>query len=159
MTEPTCGLCGCTEHRACCDEARGPCGWTDEPDVCTHCADSIALLDELTTRLPNPDEVPEDVLIELPLHHAEQLLKVLNHTLLRPAPRAKPEPWLPTHRHLSTGGLYRTISMAIEVANDRSGDDKQRQAVVYDNPTGQVFVRLAREFLDGRFEPLPVPVP
>ena len=46
--EPTCRECGCTWNNACHDEERGACSWA-EPDLCSHCEDSISMLRELVT--------------------------------------------------------------------------------------------------------------
>lgn len=78
--EPSCRLCGCTEHNACVDDERGACSWA-APDICSHCADSIALLQELITGESPTDRVERatgDVgEITLPIHHAEQLLTIV----------------------------------------------------------------------------------
>lgn len=84
MSNPSCRRCGCTQNNACYDEERGPCAWA-EADLCTHCADSIALLEELVTGVSPTDRIEkgfgDDVgEITLPMHHAEQLLKVLQHS-------------------------------------------------------------------------------
>lgn len=81
MSEPTCRLCGCTETNACYDEERGACGWA-APGVCTHCADSIALLGELLDGGGRAEPVPEGTEvgeISLPVHHAEQLRRVIDY--------------------------------------------------------------------------------
>ena len=57
-----------------------------------------------------------------------------------------PGKWTPTHRHRK-GGLYRVVGTAILEA-DRS------DVVIYDDAEGQVWVRDAAEFNDGRFEKL-----
>lgn len=76
----TCRLCGCTEHNACYDDERGACSWA-APDLCSHCVDSVSLLEELITGESPTDRVQHctgDVgEITLPMHHAEQLLKIL----------------------------------------------------------------------------------
>lgn len=51
--------------------------------------------------------------------------------------------WQPTHRH-KKGGLYRVIAEGLNEA-DRC------PVVIYDDADGQVWVRSAQEFWDGRF--------
>jgi hypothetical protein len=71
-------------HNACHDDERGPCSWA-EPELCSHCADSIALLEELITGISPTDRVEHctgDVGdITVPMHHAEQLLTILRRAL------------------------------------------------------------------------------
>ncbi len=55
--------------------------------------------------------------------------------------------WQPTHRHRK-GGLYRVIGEGIWEP-DRS------PVILYDDETGQVWVRPKAEFEDGRFTALP----
>jgi hypothetical protein len=38
MSERTCRVCGCDEHRACTDPEHGACWWV-EPDLCSHCGE------------------------------------------------------------------------------------------------------------------------
>lgn len=54
--------------------------------------------------------------------------------------------WAATHRHRK-GGLYRVVGSAVWEP-DRS------DAVIYDDAEGNVWVRPAAEFHDGRFTPL-----
>lgn len=54
--------------------------------------------------------------------------------------------WSPTHRH-KKGGLYRVISEGI-------GEATRSPVVIYDDADGQVWVRDAAEFHDGRFRSL-----
>ena len=54
--------------------------------------------------------------------------------------------WVPTHRHRK-GGLYRVVGRGVWEA-DRT------DAVIYDDADGTVWIRLASEFEDGRFEVL-----
>lgn len=49
--------------------------------------------------------------------------------------------------HLKTGGFYEILHIAVT-------SDTLKPAVVYKNDDGVVFVRLASEFFDGRFEPV-----
>ena len=49
--------------------------------------------------------------------------------------------------HLKTGGFYELLHIAVT-------SDTLKPAVVYQNDDGVVFVRLASEFFDGRFEPV-----
>ena len=49
--------------------------------------------------------------------------------------------------HLKTGGMYELLHIAVT-------SDTLKPAVVYKNDDGVVFVRLASEFFDGRFEPV-----
>lgn len=51
--------------------------------------------------------------------------------------------WRPTHRH-KKGGLYRVMTDAVNEAD-------RVPVVVYDDVDGQVWVRPASEFWDGRF--------
>ena len=51
--------------------------------------------------------------------------------------------WRPTHRH-KKGGLYRVIAEGLNEAD-------RLPVVVYDDAHGQVWVRSAQEFWDGRF--------
>ncbi len=51
--------------------------------------------------------------------------------------------WCATHRH-KKGGLYRVIAEGL-LETDRS------DVVIYDDAQGQVWVRPAAEFWDGRF--------
>lgn len=82
MTEPTCRCCGCTWECACHDDQRGACSWA-EPDLCSHCKDSLDIFTQLVTnsgdrvQISAPDAVVGS--IELPIHHAEQLLKITRH--------------------------------------------------------------------------------
>lgn len=57
--------------------------------------------------------------------------------------------WQPTHRHRK-GGLYRVIQRG-RIEADLT------PAVIYDDREGNVWVRPAAEFDDGRFSPLPPP--
>jgi hypothetical protein len=103
--ERACRLCGCTQNHACVDDERGACSWvrpapdpspldlrklnlfdmSHEADLCSHCADSIALLNELITGISPTDRIErafdaENVgEISLPMHHAEQLQKIFTH--------------------------------------------------------------------------------
>lgn len=54
--------------------------------------------------------------------------------------------WQPTHQHRK-GGRYRVTGTAVLEA-DRS------DVVIYDDAEGNVWVRDAAEFHDGRFRPL-----
>lgn len=54
--------------------------------------------------------------------------------------------WKATHKHRK-GGLYRVLAVGVLEA-DRSN------AVIYDDATGQIWVRPEAEFYDGRFLPL-----
>ena len=49
--------------------------------------------------------------------------------------------------HIKTGGMYELLHIAVT-------SDTLKPAVVYQNDDGVVFVRLASEFFDGRFEPV-----
>lgn len=49
--------------------------------------------------------------------------------------------------HLKTGGMYELLHIAVT-------SDTLKPAVVYQNDDGVIFVRLASEFFDGRFEPV-----
>ena len=49
--------------------------------------------------------------------------------------------------HIKTGGFYELLHIAVTA-------DTLKPAVVYQNDDGVVFVRLASEFFDGRFEPV-----
>jgi hypothetical protein len=75
--DAACRECGCTWNDACHDEQRGACKWV-EPDLCSHCQDSLELFAALVAG-DGSDEVREDVVIELRLHHAEQIQKILDH--------------------------------------------------------------------------------
>lgn len=48
--------------------------------------------------------------------------------------------------HLKTGGMYELLHIAVT-------SDTLLPAVVYQKEDGVIFVRLASEFFDGRFEP------
>ncbi len=63
----------------------------------------------------------------------------INESFHRPPPAS----WEPTHRH-KKGGLYRYLYKGI-LESDHSA------IVVYDDREGQVWVRAAKEFHDGRF--------
>lgn len=54
--------------------------------------------------------------------------------------------WKATHRHRK-GGLYRVLGRGTLEA-DRS------PVVIYDDAAGEIWVRSAKEFDDGRFEPI-----
>ena len=64
-----------------------------------------------------------------------------------PSPLAR-EGWHPTHRH-KKGGLYRLISYGTDEATRAS-------VAIYDDAVGTIWVRVAKEFDDGRFTPLPL---
>ena len=49
--------------------------------------------------------------------------------------------------HLKTGGMYELLHIAVT-------SDTLKPAVVYRSDDGVIFVRLASEFFDGRFEPV-----
>ena len=49
--------------------------------------------------------------------------------------------------HLKTGGMYELLHIAVT-------SDTLKPAVVYQSDDGVIFVRLASEFFDGRFEPV-----
>lgn len=55
--------------------------------------------------------------------------------------------FIPTHRHLKSGGLYRVITRG-----HMEADYPATAVVVYGDAEGRVFVRAAAEFDDGRFE-------
>lgn len=63
-----------------------------------------------------------------------------------PRPRG---PFVPTHRHRK-GGEYRVLGRAV-------WEPDRTEAVIYDDAEGNVWVRPAAEFDDGRFTPLPAP--
>ena len=65
---------------------------------------------------------------------------------LQPVTRTNAE-WKPSHRH-KKGGLYRVLSHGTLEA-DRS------RVIIYDDAAGEIWVRSAIEFNDGRFEALP----
>lgn len=54
-----------------------------------------------------------------------------------------PADWRPTHRH-KKGGLYRVLGTGLHEAD-------RVDYVIYDDETGQIWMRPAREFWDGRF--------
>lgn len=58
-------------------------------------------------------------------------------------------PWQATHQHRK-GGLYRELARGIAEA-DRAA------VVIYDDPEGTIWVRVAAEFDDGRFTPVGPP--
>lgn len=51
------------------------------------------------------------------------------------------------YEHVKTGGIYTLLHVAVT-------SDTLKPAVVYQNGSGTVFVRLASEFFDGRFVPV-----
>ncbi|MEJ6392608.1 DUF1653 domain-containing protein [Gymnodinialimonas sp. 2305UL16-5] len=57
-----------------------------------------------------------------------------------------PSDWRPTHRH-KKGGLYRVLAGGIDEA-------ERKPVVIYDDREGQIWVRSAEEFWDGRFTQL-----
>jgi hypothetical protein len=57
--------------------------------------------------------------------------------------------WVPTHKHLKTGNLYRIVRVGVKIERDWS------DGVLYETPYGQWIVRDKAEFFDGRFEALP----
>ena len=61
-------------------------------------------------------------------------------------------PWRATHRH-KKGGLYRVLGEGVNEAN------RSETLVIYDDETGQIWVRPSVEFWDGRFAELPKPKP
>ena len=76
---PACRLCGCTEELACYDDERDACHWVEE-NLCFHCKDSVALIEELVSGTgrsepSNPDDDVGEIIV--PMHHAHQLLKIL----------------------------------------------------------------------------------
>lgn len=83
----TCRRCGCTHNDACHDDERGACAWClADPSLCSHCQDTLALLALLVAGDGSP-EIREDVVIELALHHAEQLQKILTYAASATAER------------------------------------------------------------------------
>lgn len=54
------------------------------------------------------------------------------------------EAFKPTHQHRRTGGLYRVLTECCIEATEETG-------IVYDDASGQVWVRSAHVFNDGRF--------
>lgn len=54
--------------------------------------------------------------------------------------------WHPTHRHRK-GGLYRVFAEGIN-------ETDRKPVVIYQDETGQIWVRPAEEFWDGRFTPI-----
>lgn len=54
--------------------------------------------------------------------------------------------WEPTHRHRK-GGLYRVLMRGPQVRIEATAE----LAVIYDDAEGNVWVRPASEFDDGRF--------
>ena len=56
------------------------------------------------------------------------------------------ENWRPTHRH-HKGGLYRVLL-------DGIWEPDRSPVVIYEDETGQIWVRPEAEFHDGRFEAL-----
>lgn len=77
MSVHTCRMCGCTDHEACYDEERGACHW-HEAELCSHCAETVGVLRAAVEEPIDADEVREDVKVELGLHHAGQLLKIID---------------------------------------------------------------------------------
>lgn len=61
----------------------------------------------------------------------------------------------PTHRHVKRGSLYEHIGGAV-LQTDRPLTDNAL-VTVYRDEVGNLWVRCACEFLDGRFEALPAP--
>lgn len=53
--------------------------------------------------------------------------------------------WMPSHRHVKTGGLYMVIYTTAFI------EKTMTRAVVYQGMDGQVWVRPCSEFHDGRF--------
>ena len=81
MTERTCRLCGCTPNHACQDEDRGACHWVAD-DLCSHCQDSLSLVAEIFAGIGRSEPIKPDTEydeIRLPMHHAEQLVKIGRH--------------------------------------------------------------------------------
>jgi len=78
MSEPTCRRCGCKTWDACYDEVRGACSWA-EPDLCSHCKDTLDRFRELSAPA-GEFEVSEDITIELKLHDAQQLQRILDYS-------------------------------------------------------------------------------
>ena len=102
---------------------------------------------------PLPAEVEEMRVILLQLAEWEYLVEGGNPKDLREAAALlsrwpKEAGWQPTHKHLKSGGLYREIALGRLEWN-------LAPVVIYDNAKGEVWVRPAAEFYDGRFEPLP----
>ena len=54
------------------------------------------------------------------------------------------ERWVPTHRHLKTGGLYKKLMEGLLESNIS-------EVVIYQDGRGRVWVRSKSEFCDGRF--------
>lgn len=86
-SERTCRLCGCTQECACYDDERGACSWHDA-DTCSHCHDTLELFTQLVTnqgdriQVTAPDQEAGEIL--LPIHHAEQLQKILHYRISQP---------------------------------------------------------------------------
>ena len=102
----TCRYCGCSQFNACYDEERDVCGWCDA-DTCTHCADSISILRELVTGTGRAEVVPEGTevgAIILPMHHAEQLLKILDHPFESQLSRAAVDVIIERRRQIEVEG-------------------------------------------------------
>lgn len=57
------------------------------------------------------------------------------------------EPWVPTHLHVKSGGLYRVLHIG------RTEWDAV-EAVIYQSHKGDVWVRPRAQFEDGRFQKL-----
>jgi len=120
----TCRHCGCTEHNACVDDERGACSWASA-NQCAHCVDSLDLFTQLVTntgprvQISAPDAEVGEILV--PIHHAEQLLKMLQH---RPA---EPETVdaLDTGPRISDGLAYGRIWELLRTGGD--GITRQEQ--------------------------------
>lgn len=62
--------------------------------------------------------------------------------------------WVPTHRHLQRGSVYRLVGSALLQTEEPIGDGAF--LALYQDAQGAFWVRPAEEFKDGRFEPLTV---
>jgi len=76
------------------------------------------------------------------------------------SPPAAPTPdnngWIPTHRHIKTGGLYQVIG-AGKLRTDEPLSDNCHM-ILYRGEDGRLWARSNYEFEDtDRFEPLPPP--
>lgn len=94
------------------------------------------------------DELPE-------LETLAQEVKRLRAALAAASPSAG-DGWRPTHRHVKRGGEYEFIGQG-KLQTDGSPLADDQFMIIYRGFDGKLWVRSAREFQDGRFEPLPPP--